>query len=559
MSAGVNAILVKVAGAGLEPFKHLGKSLGELHPTLTRLNQRFGLDVCGEGGEYESMVLDCSAFVSRLVVDSAEVVVDEEDINVGNLRITCHVEAKENKNCVESVADGTTSAGRSAVTSLPSLITTGKGLGQTELVHAQHSVIHTSNSNTGDVNLLVQAQLRDILSRLSLALKREEATLADAVFVHLYISSVGLFGAANEEYCKWFGKNPPSRSCVIVPLPHGHLVAMDVTFLAGSHKAVTSGHLNIRNVLHVQSVSEWAPLCIGPYCQANTIHDAVRSHWIQVTLLASDDVQITSQRDLLNAQLTLACRHVSRALEVQSSSLRNTLNCTVFVNTTAVRCGDAGEQSLLFDDIQRLVLRLLQTNCESGATMQQSASGDGESDDGQSDEEEEEEEESPYAKLLPVMVIGVSGLPRDALVEVEVSALKHSDLPNLALLHRNESSPLRGPGASALTGVAKGERRSVDNEVLSASLCAATDARHVDSGDASFLTAFSHMQISRVLCSGFCHVSTSHTQTSCVAKVSEAVHALVVKVRDALLAAEICPGEHLLGFRVYFRPEEMDE
>jgi enamine deaminase RidA (YjgF/YER057c/UK114 family) len=62
----------------------------------------------------------------------------------------------------------------------------------------------------------VQLQLRDIFSRLTCAMERAGASLADAVFVHLYIASVGLFAAVNEEYCKWFGKQPPSRSCVIV-------------------------------------------------------------------------------------------------------------------------------------------------------------------------------------------------------------------------------------------------------------------------------------------------------------------------------------------------------
>ena len=45
----LHAILVKVAGAGLDPVKHLGKDLVTLHPTLLRLNQKYGLDMCGEG------------------------------------------------------------------------------------------------------------------------------------------------------------------------------------------------------------------------------------------------------------------------------------------------------------------------------------------------------------------------------------------------------------------------------------------------------------------------------------------------------------------------------
>jgi hypothetical protein len=30
-----------------------------------------------------------------------------------------------------------------------------------------------------------------------------------------------------------------------------------------------------RTVLHVRSVSSWAPVCIGPYSQANTVSDTI--------------------------------------------------------------------------------------------------------------------------------------------------------------------------------------------------------------------------------------------------------------------------------------------
>jgi diphthine-ammonia ligase len=49
ISSGVHAVLVKVAGAGLDPYKHLGKDLQTLRPTLERLHKKLGLDYCGEG------------------------------------------------------------------------------------------------------------------------------------------------------------------------------------------------------------------------------------------------------------------------------------------------------------------------------------------------------------------------------------------------------------------------------------------------------------------------------------------------------------------------------
>lgn len=95
VDGGIDAILVKVAGAGLDPHKHLGRSLKELRPTLNRLHQKFGLDLCGEGGEYETLVLDMPSFHHKLVIQQSEIVLDDEDCSVGNLKIlNCRIEAK---------------------------------------------------------------------------------------------------------------------------------------------------------------------------------------------------------------------------------------------------------------------------------------------------------------------------------------------------------------------------------------------------------------------------------------------------------------------------------
>jgi diphthine-ammonia ligase len=64
----VAAILIKTAAMGLEPRRHLGRTIAELQPQLLELEQRYGLNVCGEGGEYETLTLDCPLFVKRLVM-----------------------------------------------------------------------------------------------------------------------------------------------------------------------------------------------------------------------------------------------------------------------------------------------------------------------------------------------------------------------------------------------------------------------------------------------------------------------------------------------------------
>jgi hypothetical protein len=88
LSSGLRAVLVKVSGGGLDPVKHVGKDLGALQPAFHRLEERFGLDICGEGGEYESLVLDCPLFSRRIELTEASVVVDRDDPSVGYLCIT---------------------------------------------------------------------------------------------------------------------------------------------------------------------------------------------------------------------------------------------------------------------------------------------------------------------------------------------------------------------------------------------------------------------------------------------------------------------------------------
>ena len=51
----LQATLIKVAGAGLDPYKHLGKTLHQLEHPLYHYHTKCGLDLCGEGGEYETI------------------------------------------------------------------------------------------------------------------------------------------------------------------------------------------------------------------------------------------------------------------------------------------------------------------------------------------------------------------------------------------------------------------------------------------------------------------------------------------------------------------------
>ncbi|KIH52170.1 hypothetical protein ANCDUO_17730 [Ancylostoma duodenale] len=45
----------------------------EVESTLDRLHSQYGVHPCGEGGEYETFVLDCPLFHKRILIEESEV------------------------------------------------------------------------------------------------------------------------------------------------------------------------------------------------------------------------------------------------------------------------------------------------------------------------------------------------------------------------------------------------------------------------------------------------------------------------------------------------------
>lgn len=68
----------------------------------------------------------------------------------------------------------------------------------------------------------------------------------------------------NAEYNQFFEFQPPVRVCVETILPKNVPVLMEA--LAYSSQPGSDG--SIRQCMHVQGISHWAPANIGPYSQA---------------------------------------------------------------------------------------------------------------------------------------------------------------------------------------------------------------------------------------------------------------------------------------------------
>jgi diphthine-ammonia ligase len=76
----LDARIVKIACMGLQEKKHLGKSIMELQPSFEVFKAKFGFNVCGEGGEYETGVMDCPMFKRFKIEAETRVSAEKPDV-----------------------------------------------------------------------------------------------------------------------------------------------------------------------------------------------------------------------------------------------------------------------------------------------------------------------------------------------------------------------------------------------------------------------------------------------------------------------------------------------
>ncbi|MBU1974484.1 MAG: TIGR00289 family protein, partial [Nanoarchaeota archaeon] len=71
-------ILVSIAADGLDK-SWLNKVItGNDLEKLKELNKKMGLNIAGEGGEFESLVMDCPLFKKKLVIEEFEIKEENE-------------------------------------------------------------------------------------------------------------------------------------------------------------------------------------------------------------------------------------------------------------------------------------------------------------------------------------------------------------------------------------------------------------------------------------------------------------------------------------------------
>ncbi|CAG5866574.1 unnamed protein product [Menidia menidia] len=378
ISCDLHAILIKVAAfgefvsqpAGLDPEKHLGKSLADVEPYLKQLSQKYGVHICGEGGEYETFTLDCPLFKKKIVIDAAETVIHSADAfaPVGYLRFTSmHTENKDSDVVTRALPHGSCPC-QSAIDKM------------TEEVKYADQVEDNQHKFTSDCDLScqwghdvspscsprsskgyqwicginglqsedpgIESQTLAAFTQLQSELDSRRWKIENIVLVHLYVRNIQDFVSLNAVYKNYFDTNPPARVCVQAPLPAGQQLQMDF-LLHDWTEPLEEGCFKQRETLHVQSLSHWAPANIGPYSQALRVEEVVFCAG-QIALVPCT-MQLVQGGTYTQALLSFS--HVKRVLEAVVSSL--TLAHVFQAHCYTTRHQDMGMIRAVWDSVLR--------------------------------------------------------------------------------------------------------------------------------------------------------------------------------------------------------------
>lgn len=341
IGSGMDVRIIKTAGIGLSRI-HLGKSLAELEPELLKLNQLYQLHMCGEGGEYETLVFDGPHFKRKLQIIDMHIV-DHSNDDVSYLSLNVRVVDKPKQDVLNSQKrleqyvkqrpllderfelifdsvkhlsdniEGNYEASLSNF-SIDSNRVSGK------VIYVDSGICMTQKFlflyNLTGSGLTPASQVNDIFRNLNDKLKSYKLSFHHIVFVSLIVSDMTSFTCINQVYKTYFQKPlPPARVCIEADLPHGCLAQMSVS---------VERKLSTFNSLHVQSRSYWAPANIGPYSQAKTCEE--------ITFLAGQIGLIPSTMQLaqtIELQACLSLQNLYKVIDVMK--LQALASCVCYI------------------------------------------------------------------------------------------------------------------------------------------------------------------------------------------------------------------------------------
>ncbi|XP_054054774.1 diphthine--ammonia ligase isoform X1 [Rissa tridactyla] len=351
ISSNIQAIIIKVAAFGLDPDKHLGKTLDQMEPYLLELSEKYGVHVCGEGGEYETFTLDCPLFKKKIVVDSAKVVVHSADafapvaylhflklhlenkadssgtfmVNSCSCEVSCNDDifpSSEEEEPQKNIPVTWRSLKHNPLDFTKTFGSSGRSLSGYQWFSGITAHFLPSEGRSA------QEAAREAFSSLQANMTSEGLKLKDIILVHLYMKSMKDFNVINSVYVTEFDLCPPARVCVETLLPDGVLFCIDCL----AHKydvAVDDVLRDEKLVMHVQSISHWAPASIGPYSQSIKVGDVLYCAG-QIALVPCT-MQLVSGG--VRTEAVVSLRHVERVLQAmsQKAALHHVITASCYV------------------------------------------------------------------------------------------------------------------------------------------------------------------------------------------------------------------------------------
>lgn len=337
---GLDARLIKCAAVGLNE-KHLGRLITEMLPILTKLNQMYDVHICGEGGEFETLVLDAPFFTKRLEITEREVVSHSSDCSYLKMQVEVVDKAQSNfeaEECEAGEASGslefldedfrTVCEGVEENDESKIPVVKGSSFSLSPVVSSTPFKLYISNvvSTATDT----ESQTHEILNQLVNFLKAHESTLNDIQHVTILVRDMSEFASINKIYASFWKDTflPPSRVCVQTTLPKPFNLQFSCTVLKPSSQ--------IKRGIHIRSRSSWAPHNIGPYSQAivetrDTFKTATLSG--QIPLIPAT-MELYKEKMLVSAALSL--QHLYKVKSLVDVKLLASVVCYVTTTTPAV-------------------------------------------------------------------------------------------------------------------------------------------------------------------------------------------------------------------------------
>ena len=341
--AKLDARIIKVAAIGLDD-SHLGKTLPQICPIMNKLNRMYDVHICGEGGEFESMVID-APFFDGGYLELEDVVRDTESNNnddgvySANLKVKFKERKLPNdylKNQLEILPtpalfddkwqDLLDELKISEINTIPEgspFPESGDIVQWNHTIMKSGSLIYISNLRCSDNDkTTIEKQTQNIFDQLECILEEYNCCQSQILSSSLILSEMSNFSKVNAIYNKFvdtsrWGPLPPSRSCIgSNKLGSNTLVQLSVIInsdhnLRHIKKDKTNELITInedKNGLHVQGRSYWAPCNIGPYSQATWNNkDPNQLTYIsgQIALNPCDMSMIGSDEKICQAVLSL--------------------------------------------------------------------------------------------------------------------------------------------------------------------------------------------------------------------------------------------------------------